>query len=130
MDSDQTGEPLDDDRTSGAPYPPEAPLGAEAYGTTPAEEAAGEPLTERVSREEPEATPPPPDATELVAPDEGVRADSEAAEVATAIDEDEPRSADTDPLSGDPSTRDVVQEREGATPAEVAAVRTEPEEPG
>ncbi|WCO66773.1 hypothetical protein PO878_19975 [Iamia majanohamensis] len=129
MASDQPGEPLDDDRTSGAPYPPEHPLGADAYGTTAAEEAAGEPLTERVSREEPDEVPPEDEAPELVAPDEGVRADSEEAEVAAAVTEDEATLAEGDPLAGDPSTRDVVQEREGATPAEEAAVRVE-DEPG
>ncbi len=125
MAPDQPGEPLDDDRTSGAPYPPEQPLGADAYGTTAAEEAAGEPLTERVSREEPEEVPAGDDPPELVAPDEGVRADTEDAEVATAVGDDEATLAEGDPLAGDPSTRDVVQEREGATPAEEAAVRVE-----
>ncbi len=130
MASQQPGEPLDDDRTSGAPYPPEAPLGTNAFGTTPAEEATGEPLTERVAREEPEEVPVPDAEPELIAPDEGVRADSEDAEVAAAVIDDETSEADRDPLSGDPSTRDVVQEREGVTPAEEAAVRVEDEPPG
>lgn len=129
MASDQTGEPLDDDRTSGAPYPPESPLGTDAYGTTAAEEAAGEPLTERVSREEPEETPRPDEEPELVAPDEGVRADSEEAEVATAIVEDEASLGVEDQVSGDASTRDVAQEREGTAPAEEAALHIDPEAP-
>ena len=130
MTRDQPGEPLDDDRTSGAPYPPDEPLGAEDYGTTPAEEAVDEPLAERVAREQPEAAPADAEVPELVAPDEGTRRDSEAAEVATAVLGDEGPLAEGDPVAGDPTTRDVVQEREGAPAAEDAAVHITDEPPG
>lgn len=48
--------------------PPEKPLGAETYGTTAAEQAEGEPLDDRLSREAPDAGDAPP--AETVAVDE------------------------------------------------------------
>lgn len=124
MSDDQPGEDLDDDITGDAPYPPEHPQGAEAYGTTAAEEATGEPLAERVAREEPEVSPVGDEAVVLVAPDEGVHADVEGTEVATAVP-----AGDTEPLSGDPSTGGMVQEQEGAQPAEEAAIHIDSETP-
>lgn len=124
MSNDQPGERLDDDTTGDVPYPPDRLQGAEAYGTTPVEEAAGEPLAERVAREEPDEIPPPDDDVVLVAPDEGVHTDTEGAEVAAAVP-----SGDPQPWSSDRSTGEVVQEQEGARPAEEAAVHVDPESP-
>lgn len=66
-DPQDTAEALDadklpgseDDPTAGAEFPPEQPLGAEEYGTTPGEATVDEPLAERVQREEPEQRPEP-----------------------------------------------------------------------
>lgn len=56
--------PSDDDRSElldqdalPPEYPPDRPLGADQYGTTPQEERIDEPLEERLRREEPEERP-------------------------------------------------------------------------
>ena len=91
------------DEQEGVPVPGETSVGVEDFGTTAAEERAGEPLDLRLSREEPDLlegastgadesedsdTPYPIDRDEhggrLVEPDEGVRPDVEAD--ATAYD--------------------------------------------
>lgn len=128
--SSPRGEGLDDDKLGGA-YPPEQPLGADAYGTTAAEERTGEPLTERVSREEPEPEPvnaPEEDSARLVAPDEGVHTDVDSEAVARADTGGPGPLSDDDPLAGDPDTRDVATELEGPAPAEEAAVHVSDED--
>lgn len=65
--SDQMGDPQDmaeatdsdklgtaDDPDVEPEFPPDAPMGVEEYGLTPAEEQTGEPLLERVQREVPD----------------------------------------------------------------------------
>ena len=54
--SQNRAEDLDEDKIGGD-FPPEAPLGVDEYGTTPAEEAWDEPLEERIAREEPDVLP-------------------------------------------------------------------------
>ena len=124
MSDQQRAEGLDDDKLAGE-YPPEEPLGVEEYGTTAAEEAWDEPLEERIAREEPDVPVPEDDGVELLQPDEGAHTDVEADEVASVAhaqpDERGPLSEE-DVASGDPTLRDVAQEREGAMPAEEAAV--------
>jgi hypothetical protein len=53
MSDQNLSEELDEDKIGGD-FPPEQPLGADEYGTTPAEEAWDEPLEERIAREEPD----------------------------------------------------------------------------
>jgi hypothetical protein len=52
LDSDKVGTP--DDVEVEPEYPFDELLGADEYGTTPAEEQIGEPLSERIDREEPD----------------------------------------------------------------------------
>jgi hypothetical protein len=98
-----TGDPQDD-----MPVPGDAPMAVDDYGTTAAEEQAGEPLDLRLSREEPDllersATtdadesedsdqPYPVDPEErvgrIVETDEGARADDEASAVANDVGTD------------------------------------------
>jgi hypothetical protein len=99
-DPQDEAEALDDDRLDGE-YPPESPLGVDAYGTTGAEERWDEPLAERVAREEPD--------------DDRARRDLPEVEGLGALD-------DGDPLAGDDTLRDVAQEREAPVPAEEDAV--------
>jgi hypothetical protein len=64
--------------------PHDSPLGAEGWGTTPEEQRQGEPLAGRLAREAAETYPEEPrDVGRLVAPDEGVRSDTEADLVAS-----------------------------------------------
>ncbi len=56
-DEQREAEAVDEDEIAGSEFPPEHPLGVDAFGTTEAEELYGEPLAERVSREEPEPRP-------------------------------------------------------------------------
>ena len=110
MSDQNLSEELDDDKIE-EEYPPERPLGVEDYGTTPAEEAWDEPLEERLAREEPDVLVPEDESLELVQPDEGAHTDVEPDEVATLVDH-----------AGDTTLDDVAQEREGAPPAEEAAL--------
>jgi hypothetical protein len=88
-----------------APVPAERPLAVDDYGTTAAEEAAGEPLAGKLRREEPDLRadqpadespdadqPYPQDRDErvgrIVEPDEGAREDTEAAAVAADVGTD------------------------------------------
>src|SRR4051812_17211653 len=60
--------------------PHDSPLGAEGFGTTPAEQHDGEPLSGRLAREQAEvnAYPEEPrDVGRVVEPDEGARSDTE-----------------------------------------------------
>jgi hypothetical protein len=128
-------ETLDDDKLPGE-YPPDEPMGLNAYGTVPAEERGSEPLAERVRREEPDfgeasVTPGADDGGvgTLVEPDAGAGPDEEADAVAGEIDPGPPGArAAGDPAGGDPTTRDVATERApGGRPAEEAAMHeTEP----
>jgi hypothetical protein len=75
--------------------PVEAPTGSLEWGTTAREEAAGEPLDQRLAREEPDtiADPEPADATlgdrgrqgQVVQPDEGARPDADKDEVGDLV---------------------------------------------
>lgn len=95
------------DVQDGVAVPGDRPLAVEDYGTTAAEEAAGEPLDRRLAREEPEVlaeadeparefedveNPYPEDRDErvgrLVEPDEGARSDQEADVVAFDVGTD------------------------------------------
>lgn len=122
--SQDRAEGLDDDKV-GADYPPEQPLGVDQYGTTPAEEAWDEPLEERMAREEPDVLVPEDDSLELVQPDEGAHTDREKDEVASvahAQPDERGELSEEDIASGDTTLRDMTQEKEGAVPAEEAAL--------
>ncbi len=71
--------------------PHDSPLAAEGFGTTPAEQREGEELAGRLAREQPEVAGPP-DTSEqagrLVAPDEGVREDTEKDMIARDVGTD------------------------------------------
>ncbi len=95
MSDQNLSEELDADKIEGD-YPPEQPLGADEYGTTPAEEAWDEPLEERIAREEPDV--PAPDVDAALA------------------------AVEPDPLA---EYDDSVQEHEGPAPAEEAALHVE-----
>ncbi len=100
-DAQDRAEALDDDELGGE-FPPDQLLGAEAYGEAGAEPGAPESVAKRAAREEPEERPldTPPTAGEVD-------------EVVLAPDDD---------FAGDPTLRDVVQEREAPVPAEEAAI--------
>ncbi|QXC59782.1 hypothetical protein KSP35_15525 [Aquihabitans sp. G128] len=91
---------LDDDELDGE-YPPDHLMGAEAYGEAGAEPGAPESVEKRAAREEPEELPLDPTLT---------------------VGEDGVVLAPDDDFSGDPTLRDVVQEREAPIPAEEAAL--------
>src|SRR4051794_23443432 len=99
-DEQDRAEQLDEDKIAGE-YPPDHPLGVDTYGTTAAEERAGEPIVEAMAREVPDDAVP------------AVDGDGETTWDANRVDDDE---------------RDIVQEREGTVPAEEAAMHIE--EPG
>jgi hypothetical protein len=103
-DPQDEAEALDDDRTDGE-YPPERPLGVDAYGTTGAEERWDEPLAERVSREEPD--------------------DDSRASTDFPVDPEVGALDEGDLLTGDATTRDVALEREAPPPAEEEAMHIE-----
>jgi hypothetical protein len=107
-DPELTGKRMTGDDQDDPVVPAENPVAVDDFGTTAAEEAAGEPLDLRLSREEPEvgdvagaatdssdgaADPYPADADEragrLVAPDEGAHTDAETDEVATSVGTDQ-----------------------------------------
>lgn len=95
-DEQDQSEALDDDKLAGD-YPPERPVGALDYGTTPQEERFGEPLAERIQREEPDP---------LVAELEDRPLDTGADEVEVALlgegDIDTEKDLIADPAEGDP----------------------------
>ncbi|MBI2709415.1 MAG: hypothetical protein HYX34_06935 [Actinobacteria bacterium] len=129
-DEQDQAESLDDDRVAGA-YPPDRPLGVDAYGTTGSEERWDEPLPERVAREEPDELARALDEQgSLVAPDEGVHDDTDAEAVAYLAGGEDVGALDADDIAtGDTTVRDVVQEREADVPAEEAAVHVVGDEP-
>jgi hypothetical protein len=57
LEGQPPGKVLTGDTGEDLPLPRDYPIGAEEYGTTPAEEAQGETLAQRVEREEPELVP-------------------------------------------------------------------------
>src|SRR4051794_35436284 len=116
MPADEQGraELLDDDKLPDEEFPPEQPMGVDVYGTTAAEERAGEPLAEAWSRQ-------------LADVPEGARAaDAAVNEVLLedgAVDDIVGSELELDALRED--ERDIAQEKEGATPAEEAALHIE-----
>lgn len=119
---------LTDDDKLAAEYPPDEPLGVEEYGTTAREQVVPESLEERVAREEPDPllggdADPDLDVGTLVDPDQGVGPDVTAESVASELESDDLGTLDPDdPVAGDPTTRDVAQERGGVEAAEEAAM--------
>ncbi|CAN5697327.1 hypothetical protein BH10ACT1_BH10ACT1_23530 [soil metagenome] len=99
-DAQDRANALDDDELGGE-YPPDKLMGAEAYGEAGAEPGAPEDVAKRAAREEPEERPGDP---------------------YLLIGEDGVVLAPDDAFAGDPSLRDVVQEREAPVPAEEAAL--------
>lgn len=93
-------EALDEDKLG--EFPPEKPPGAQDYGAAGAEPHAGESVARRAAREEPEEVPLEP--------------------LPTTGDPDVAVLADDDPTAGDPTTRDVAQEKAATRPAEEAAL--------
>lgn len=120
-DDPNLSELLDDDKLP-AEYPPDRPLGVDEYGVTAAEEEIGEPLAERVAREEPDFVPDDDDSDYgapvgvLVEPDGGI-VDRDFEADAVAMEAGPPPgelALDADDISfGDDTLRDVAQEREG-----------------
>ena len=117
-------EVLDDDKLPGD-FPPDQPMGSFDYGVTPQEQRVPEPIEERVARERPD------DAFvgeegrvgRLVAPDEGVHADDEAAAVARDVDRVSSHDLPVgDVGTGDSTTYDVATELTQDLSAEEAAV--------
>ena len=53
LDSDKIGDDVDDEAVPDV-YPPEQPIGVDAWGTTAEEERRPEPLADFVQREEPD----------------------------------------------------------------------------
>jgi len=130
MADENSSEELDDDKL-GTDYPPDEPLGVEEYGLTPQEERIQEPIAERVEREEPDFDERPegslagePDLVgRLVAPDEGVHVDDEAAAIATAVDGIDGHDMPVgDVGTGDSTTYDVATEMVPELSAEEAAI--------
>lgn len=109
VDAQDRAEGLDDDELDGE-FPPDKLIGAEAYGEAGAEPGAPEDVAKRAAREEPEEVP-------LERP--GTEGDLDA----MVLDPD-------DDFGGDPSQRDVVQEREAPMAAEVAAIHVIDEDMG
>ena len=97
-DEQDRAEVLDEDELGD--FPPEKPLGAQAYGAAGAEPHAPESVVARAAREEPEVVP---------------VADPDEVDPIAVLDVD-------DPLAGDPSTRDVATEKSATVPAEEAAM--------
>ena len=104
MTPENTPDPADGYEDGIVAPPTDTPLAVESYGTTPAEEEAGEPLASKLARERPDiAERDDPGVGRLVQPDEGAHSDLESEEVA-----------------------ELVDDREGLT-AEEAAIHLEPE---
>lgn len=119
---------LTDDDKLASEYPPDEPVGAEEYGTTAREQVVPESLEERVAREEPDLRlggeiEPDVHVGTLVDPEQGLGPDVTAEAVARELDPEGPGALDVDDaVSGDPTTRDVAQEREAGESAEEAAM--------
>ncbi|HSL56469.1 MAG TPA: hypothetical protein VK866_01375 [Acidimicrobiales bacterium] len=126
-DPQDRSEALDDDKLAGE-YPPDRPLGAESYGTTPGEERVDEPLADRVAREEPEDAPPSDRPVAPLVGDDVLDDREEQMIAAEARPGSGPGAIEpNDPAAGDPTRRDVATEHEAGLSAEEAAVHeTEP----
>lgn len=134
-DSDQeTAEALDDDKLA-EEYPPDRPLAVDDQGTTGIEQLAGETVTDREERTEPEVW-----ERETASPAESGPVLEEELEPGEVDDEKDlvappPAGDDHGPLdvdddfAGDETTRDVATER-SPRPAEETAVRVDDEPPG
>lgn len=128
-DRDDLSETLDDDHLTGE-YPPDAPMGAADYGTTPGEARVQEPIDERVRREKPEtSTVGSPDrAGRLVEPDEGTHRDTEAEAVASDVENIAPHDLpDGDVGTGDVTVHETATELTQDLSAEEAAMHVEEE---
>jgi hypothetical protein len=123
-DPQDEAEALDEDELSGQrEYPPERLLGADDYGTTPAEERVPEPLDEFVKREQADKLrarrPEPP---RLLDPATVEGAEDEPDVVGVGVDPlDEPLPED-DVITGDETERDFATELEAPLAAEEAAI--------
>lgn len=104
-DEQNQAEALDEDKLGGE-FPPDKPLGKDAYGAAGAEPHADENVVARAAREEPEEVPP-------AGLDEG----RDPYDAVVLSEEDQ--------FTGDETVRDVVQEREAPIPAEEAALHVE-----
>jgi hypothetical protein len=103
-DEQDLAEALDDDKLDDEEFAPERPLGVEDYGTTAAEEEAGEPLAEAIRREEPDVP------AGLAAIDAAVEDELPGEIIGEVVPAEE---------------RDIAQEHEGVLPAEAAAMHVE-----
>ncbi|MEY2447001.1 MAG: hypothetical protein QOH79_477 [Acidimicrobiaceae bacterium] len=124
-DPQDQAEALDEDELAGeGEYPPERLLGADDYGTTPAEERVPEPLDEFVKREQADrARPHRPEPPRLIAPgsvEEGL--DDESDLVAGSVDPLDETLAEDDAFTGDETERDFATELEAPLAAEEAAI--------
>ena len=128
-DQQQWAESLDDDKLT-PEYPPDRPVGVDEYGVTAAEETVPESVADREQRYQPDFDEQDEDAGAqselgpLVRPDEGAPPDAEKQEVAGERAQVRPGDISVDDQqSGDPTQRDVAQERPaGDVPAEDAAM--------
>ena len=132
-DDPNLSELLDDD-TLPDEYPPDRPLGVEDVGVTADHGALGDTLAERIAREEPEVSGPPPSDVgaigHLVAPDQGMAADTEADLVATSTDDGDLDAPGVgDPAGGDDTLRDVATERVDDRSAEELAIHATEDPP-
>src|SRR3954467_3416178 len=101
IDEQDRAEELDDDKLEGD-FPPDQPLGVDTYGVTPAEERVVEPIAEALAREVPDDLP-------------------------RVLDREADDIVGTERVPDE--ERDIVQEREGAVPAEEAALHIEQAQP-
>jgi hypothetical protein len=125
-DPQDQAEALDDDRLNDE-FPPERPLGVEEYGVTEAEERFGEPLEERVLREEPDfgevaAVDLGGEPIVLIDPNPVGELDHDGSAVAEGVESEVGAFDEGDPVAGDPTLRDVATERDAPVPAEEAAI--------
>lgn len=110
-DEQNQAEALDEDKLGGE-FPPDKPLGKDAYGAAGAEPHADENVVARAAREEPEDVP--------------LESPPTAGDVEAGLDPyDQVVLSEEDQFTGDETVRDVVQEREAPIPAEEAALHVE-----
>ncbi|MEU1011302.1 DUF5709 domain-containing protein [Streptomyces sp. NPDC005890] len=123
---DAVGERTYDDILDEGYSPPERPLGVTRYGTTAAEQQAGETLDERLGQEVPDVTAPPGDGVGDLPGGEGEPVDPEAGEsrAARLVAPDEGAHTDT---TKEQVARDVGIDG-GAAGAEEAAMHVVPDE--
>ncbi|MFJ4523476.1 DUF5709 domain-containing protein [Streptomyces sp. NPDC088810] len=123
---DAVGERTYDDILDEGYSPPERPLGVTRYGTTAAEQQAGETLDERLNQEVPDVTAPPGDGVGDLPGGEGEPVDPEAGEsrAGRLVAPDEGAHTDT---TKEQVARDVGIDG-GAAGAEEAAMHVVPDE--